>query len=37
MVADCHSILARWRNHFPQLLNVNEVNDVKVKVKCTLV
>jgi hypothetical protein len=37
MVADCHSISARWRNHFSQLLNVNEVNDVKVKVKVTLV
>ena len=28
LVADCYSILARWRNHFPQLLNVREVNDV---------
>jgi len=28
LVADCHSISARWRNHFSQLLNVNEVNDV---------
>ena len=24
-----HSILARWRNHFPQLLNVHGVNDVR--------
>jgi len=28
-VADCHSILARWRNHFSQLLNVHGVNDVR--------
>jgi hypothetical protein len=29
LVADSHSILARWRNHFFQLLNVNGVNDVR--------
>jgi hypothetical protein len=29
LVADSHSILARWRNHFFQLLNVHGVNDVK--------
>jgi hypothetical protein len=29
LVADCHSILARWRNHFSQLLNVHGVNDVR--------
>jgi hypothetical protein len=29
LVADSHSILARWRNHFSQLLNTNEVNDVR--------
>ena len=29
MVTDCHSILARWRNHFSQLLNVHGVNDVR--------
>jgi hypothetical protein len=23
LVTDCHSILARWRNHFSQLLNVH--------------
>jgi len=28
LVADSHSILARWRNHFSQLLNVHGVNDV---------
>jgi hypothetical protein len=28
-VADSHSILARWRNHFSQLLNVQGVNDVR--------
>jgi len=29
LVADCHSILARWRNHFSQLLNVHGFNDVR--------
>jgi hypothetical protein len=29
LVVDCHSILARWSNHFCQLLNVHEVNDVR--------
>ena len=29
LVADSHSILARWRNHFSQLLNIHEVNDVR--------
>ena len=29
LVADSHSILARWRNHFCQLFNVYGVNDVK--------
>jgi hypothetical protein len=29
LVADCRSILARWRNHFPQLLNIHGVNDVR--------
>ena len=28
-VADSHSILARWRNHLSQLLNIYEVNDVR--------
>ena len=28
LVVDSHSILTRWRNHFSQLLNVHEVNDV---------
>ena len=28
MFSDYHSILARWRNHFSQLLNIHEVNDV---------
>jgi hypothetical protein len=28
LIADSHSILARWRNHFSQLLNVHRVNDV---------
>jgi hypothetical protein len=29
LVAHCQSISARWRIHFPQLLNVNEVNYVR--------
>jgi hypothetical protein len=29
LVAHSHSILARWRNHFSQLLNVHGVNDVR--------
>jgi hypothetical protein len=29
MVADCHSILDRWRNYFSQLLNVHGDNDVE--------
>jgi len=28
MVAEFHSILARWRNYFSQLLNTHGVNDV---------
>jgi len=27
LVADSHNILARWRNHFSQLLNIHGVND----------
>jgi hypothetical protein len=29
LVADSHSILARWRNHFSQLSNVHGVNDIR--------
>jgi len=29
LVADFHSILARWRNYFSQILNVHGVNDVR--------
>jgi len=29
LVTDCYSILARWRNHFSQLLIVHGVNDVR--------
>jgi hypothetical protein len=29
LVADSHSILARWRNNFSQLLNVHGVNNVR--------
>jgi len=28
LVTESHSILDRWRNHFSQLLNVHEINDV---------
>jgi len=29
LFANSHSSLARWRNHFPQLLNLHWVNDVR--------
>jgi len=29
LIADSHSILARWRNCFSQILNVRGVNDVR--------
>jgi hypothetical protein len=29
MATDSHNILARWRNHFPHLLNVHGLKDVK--------
>jgi len=29
MVTESHSILARWRNHFSQLMNVHGINDVR--------
>jgi hypothetical protein len=29
LVADSHSITARWRNYFSQILNVHAVNDVR--------
>jgi len=29
LVADSHSILARWKNHFSQLLNTHRINDVR--------
>ena len=29
MVADSHGILARCRNHFSLVLNINRVNDVR--------
>ena len=28
LVTDSHSILARWRNYFSQLLNIHEINDI---------
>ena len=31
MVTYSHSILARWKNHFSQLLNVHGVDDVRQK------
>jgi len=29
LVAESHSILARWRNHFSQLLNIHGFNNVR--------
>jgi hypothetical protein len=29
LVTDFHRILARWRNHFSQVLNIHGVNDVR--------
>ena len=29
LVADSHSIMARWRNYFPQILNVHWVSEVR--------
>jgi len=29
LVADSHIILARWRNHFSQVLNIHGVNDIR--------
>jgi hypothetical protein len=29
LVTDCHNILARWKNHFSQQLNVRWVNDIR--------
>ena len=29
VVADCHSIMLRWRNYFCQILNVHGVSDVR--------
>jgi len=29
LLTDCRSILARWRNHFTQLLKVHGVNNVR--------
>jgi hypothetical protein len=29
LVTDFHSILARWSNHFSELLNVHGVNDIR--------
>jgi hypothetical protein len=29
LVADSHSILARWKNYFSQILNIHGVNDVR--------
>jgi hypothetical protein len=29
LVTDCHSILARWKNHFSQVLDIHGVNHVR--------
>jgi len=31
LVADSHSVLARWRNHLSQILNIHGANDVRQK------
>jgi hypothetical protein len=35
MPADLHRILAVWRNHFPELVNVHRVNNVRQTAKHT--
>jgi hypothetical protein len=30
LLADCRSILARWRNNFSQILNIRSFNDVRL-------
>ena len=30
LVTDSHRILAKWRNHFSQLMNAYDVNDVRL-------
>ena len=35
LVADSHSIMARWRNYFSQILNVHGVSDVRQAEKHT--
>jgi len=35
IIWDSHSILARWRNHFSQLLNVHGINGVRQTEICT--
>jgi len=35
LFADSHSILARWRNYYFQILNVHGVNDVKADSRTT--
>jgi hypothetical protein len=29
LLADSHNILNRWKNYFPQLLNVHNISDVR--------
>ena len=35
LFTDCHNILASWRKHFFQVLNVHGVNDVRQREKHT--
>jgi hypothetical protein len=35
VITDFYSTLARWRNHFAQLLNVHGINDVRQIEICT--
>jgi hypothetical protein len=33
LIADSHNVLNRWKNYFSQLLNVQNVSDVRQKYK----
>jgi hypothetical protein len=35
LLTESHSTVARWRNHFSQLLNVHRVKDVRRTKLCT--
>ena len=35
LVTNPHSTVARWRNHFSQLMNIHGVNDIRQTAICT--